>query len=66
MQGDVDKRGDLLRDFHMEIHNIEQDLMEITPEGKPLVFEKDEFLLMLAESKQMADNFHQIQLQIGS
>ena len=40
--------------------------MEITPEGKPLVFEKDEFLLMLSESKQMADNFHQIQLQIGS
>ena len=40
--------------------------MEITPDGTPLVFTKDEFLFMMTESKKMADNFHEIQLKIGS
>ena len=58
LHGDVDRRGDMLREFHMEIHSIEQDLMEITPEGLPLVFTKDEFDKMMTESRKMADNFH--------
>ena len=65
VQGDEEKRGDMLRQCHMDVYNIEHDMMCITPEGSSAVFEKSEYLDLLRQSKAMADGFSQIQLQLG-
>ena len=35
VQGDIDSRGDMLRQCHMDLYNIERDLMGLTPMGQP-------------------------------
>lgn len=57
VQGDLDKRGDMLRQSHMDVYNIEKDIMVITTEGNSCVFEKDEYMEMIRDSRQVADNF---------
>lgn len=41
----------------MDVYNIEKDMMAITSDGNAIVFEKDEYLGMLRDSKQVADHF---------
>ena len=60
MQGDIDKRGDMLRACHLEVYNIERDMMVITADGNSAVFDKEEYLSMLKDSKSVADNFNSL------
>ena len=61
VQGDVDKRGDMLRACHLEVYNIERDMMVITADGNSVVFDKEEYMGMLRDSKTVADNFSSLQ-----
>lgn len=48
----------MLRQCHMNVYNIEKDLMGLTPDGLPQVFEKEQFGQLMIESKNMAESFN--------
>ena len=50
----------------MGVYNIEKDIMCITPDGMSCVFEKQEYLELMRQSKIMADQFNQTKLQFGT
>lgn len=66
VQNDVDSRNELLKQCHLAVYNIEKDLMCLTPEGEPLVFERDQFNELVTKSRQIADSFNEVQQRIAS
>lgn len=40
--------------------------MCLTPEGEPLVFERDQFNELVTKSRQIADSFNEVQQRIAS
>ena len=43
IQGDVEKRNELLHQCHMILDNLERDLEKLSTDGEALVFSQDEF-----------------------
>ena len=66
LQGDKQKRNDLLTRSHNMVDNIERDLERLSVEGVPQTHTIEQFKEILLQSKAQADSFSQLTFMINS